>query len=204
MRIVICLLLLHLLPAWAANAHANGVILIMGDSLSMGYGISKEESWPALLQQRLDQLGYRYRVANASISGDTSHGGLSRLPKTLSREKPSIVIIALGANDGLRGLRLQDTTDNLEQMTVLSQESGAKVLLLGIQLPYNYGQTYRERFHRIYAQIAQKKHTAIVPFFLQGVAETRAMMQPDGLHPSATAQPAILENVWRKLLPLLN
>ncbi|WP_456412229.1 arylesterase [Thiolapillus sp.] len=201
MRIFIFLLLL--LSVWPANAWANQSILILGDSLSAGYGISKEESWPALLQQRLEQSGLPWRVVNASISGDTTHGGLSRLPGTLAREKPGIVILGLGANDGLRGLRLQDTAHNLDRMTVLAQESGARVLLLGIQLPYNYGPAYREKFSAIYGKIAQQRHAALVPFFLRGVAETRAMMQPDGLHPTAAAQPAILENIWRELYPLL-
>lgn len=203
MRVFIYLLLLHLLPVWAASTHADSVILVMGDSLSAGYGISKEESWPALLQQKLDQSGYSWRVINASISGDTTHGGLNRLPRALVREQPDIVIIELGANDGLRGQRLQDTAGNLDKMTVLSQESGAKVLLLGIQLPHNYGQIYRDKFNGIYTRIAEERNTAIVPFFLEGVAETRAMMLPDGLHPTAAAQPTILENVWRELHPLL-
>ncbi|WP_456405377.1 arylesterase [Thiolapillus sp.] len=201
MRFFIYLLLL--LPAWAAHAGANATILILGDSLSAGYGISKQESWPALLQGKLDQQGLSWRVVNASISGDTTHGGLNRLTKALEREQPDIVIIALGANDGLRGLRLQDMADNLEKMVALSQESGAKVLLLGIQLPQNYGPAWRNKFSRIYAQVAKQRNAALVPFFLEGVAETRAMMQADGLHPKAAAQPAILENVWTGLAPLL-
>ncbi|WP_456377980.1 arylesterase [Thiolapillus sp.] len=201
MRVFIYLLLLF--PGWAANACANHAILVIGDSLSAGYGISKEKSWPALLQQKLDQSGHAWRVINASISGDTTHGGLSRLPKALAREKPDIVIIGLGANDGLRGLRLAETAANLDRMTALSQEFDAKVLLLGIQLPHNYGPAYRDRFSAIYAQVAKQRHVALVPFFLRGVAETRAMMQPDGLHPKADAQPAILENIWQELAPLL-
>lgn len=200
MRVFIYLLLLFV---WTACAQAKNTILILGDSLSAGYGISKEKAWPALLQHKLNQSGLPYRVVNASISGDTTHGGLTRLPKALARTHPAIVIIALGANDGLRGLRLRDTADNLEKMAALSQESGASVLLLGIQLPENYGLTYRNRFSAMYAQVAEARHTAIVPFFLEGVAETRAMMQADGLHPTAVAQPMILDNVWNKLAPLL-
>ncbi len=200
MRVFIYLLLLF---AWTADAHARNTILILGDSLSAGYGISKEEAWPALLQHKLDQADLAYVVINASISGDTTHGGLSRLPKVLARTHPAIVIIALGANDGLRGLRLRDSTDNLRKMAALSQEADASVLLLGIQLPENYGPTYRNRFSAMYAQVAEAKHTAIVPFFLEGVAETRTMMQADGLHPTAAAQPTILQNIWQKLAPLL-
>jgi len=202
MRVFIYLLLL--LSIRVADAWAEDSILVLGDSLSAGYGISKEKAWPALLQQRLNQQGYSLRVINASISGDTTHGGLNRLPKALERERPAVVIIELGANDGLRGLRLQNIADNLNRMTALSQESGAKVLLLGIQLPQNFGSAYRNRFNAIYARVAEERRAALVPFFLEGVAETRAMMQPDGLHPSAAAQPAILENIWGALLPLLN
>ncbi|HEC05435.1 MAG TPA: arylesterase [Thiolapillus brandeum] len=200
MRVFIFLLLFSF---WTAHAGAKGTILIMGDSLSAGYGISKEEAWPSLLQQRLTERGHAYRVVNASISGDTTHGGLKRLLKTLEREKPQIVIIELGANDGLRGLHLQDTEANLDTMVGMSQDAGAKVLLLGIQLPVNYGSTYRERFSSIYARLAEKRQAALVPFFLEGIAETHTMMQPDGLHPKAAAQPAVLENVWTGLAPLL-
>lgn len=203
MRVFIYLLLLCLLPALAVNSHAEGVILIMGDSLSAGYGISKEKSWPALLQRKLDRSDLPYRVVNASISGDTTHGGLSRLPESLAREKPDIVVIELGANDGLRGLGLKNSAANLKQMAVLSQASGAKLLLLGIQLPQNYGPDYRARFSDLYVQVAKETGAALVPFFLQGIAETRAMMQPDGLHPTAAAQPMILDNVWKKLESLL-
>jgi acyl-CoA thioesterase-1 len=203
MRVFIYLLLLCLLSALAVNSHAEGVILIMGDSLSAGYGISKEKSWPALLQRKLDRSGLPYRVVNASISGDTTHGGLSRLPESLAREKPDIVVIELGANDGLRGLGLQKSAANLKKMAVLSQAYGAKLLLLGIQLPQNYGPDYRARFSDLYGQVAKETGAALVPFFLQGIAETRAMMQPDGLHPTAAAQPMILDNVWKKLASLL-
>ncbi|WP_457668884.1 arylesterase [Thiolapillus sp.] len=202
MRVFICLLLL--LPVLTSHAGAKSTILIMGDSLSAGYGISKDKAWPALLQQRLDEKGYAWRVFNASISGDTTHGGLSRLPRTLEREQPDIVVIELGANDGLRGLRLQDTENNLDAMVAMSQDAGAKVLLLGIQLPVNYGSAYRKRFSSMYAHIANKRQAVLLPFFLEGIAETRAMMQPDGLHPTTAAQPTILDNVWEKLAPLLN
>lgn len=203
MRVFIYLLLLCLLSALAVNSHAEGVILIMGDSLSAGYGISKEKSWPALLQRKLDRSDLPYRVVNASISGDTTHGGLSRLPESLAREKPDIIVIELGANDGLRGLSLKNSAANLKKMAGLSQASGAKVLLLGIQLPQNYGPDYRAEFSDLYVQVAKETGAALVPFFLQGIAETRAMMQPDGLHPTAAAQPMILDNVWKKLASLL-
>lgn len=175
----------------------------MGDSLSAGYGISQSEAWVALLQQKLDQLDYDYRVVNASITGDTTRGGLSRLPSAIEQAHPDIIIIELGGNDGLRGLNIKTTTANLDQMITIALNSGAKVLLLGIQLPHNYGQEYRQKFHRIYLDIAQKRDIALVPFFLEGVAETRAMMQPDGIHPAAEGQPIILANIWPKLVPLL-
>ena len=176
----------------------------MGDSLSAGYGISQSDSWSTLLQEKLDQRDRAYQVVNASITGDTTHGGLSRLPKTLERVKPDIVIIELGGNDGLRGLSLENSRDNIEQMITLSHQSGARVLLLGIQLPHNYGPEYRRKFHQIYLDLAEQRNVAIVPFFLKGVAETSALMQADGIHPSAAAQPRILENIWPQLNPLLN
>jgi len=179
------------------------VILVMGDSLSAGYGIRSGQGWVTLLQEKLEKLGYGYKVANASISGDTTRGGVSRLPKTLEREKPAVVIIELGANDGLRGLNLNDMGSNLESMILESRKFGASVLLLGMELPANYGQPYRQKFHDIYAQIKRKHKVPLVPFFLQGVAETRQLMQADGLHPVAAAQPRILENIWPQLQPLL-
>ena len=176
----------------------------MGDSLSAGYGLDPATGWVELLRQRLQQQAFNYRVINASITGDTTRGGLSRLPQALEREKPAIVIIGLGGNDGLRGFSLSFTRDNLSQMIRLSQQANARVLLLGVQLPANYGKQFRNKFQQIFVDLANQQQVATVPFFLKGVAETRALMQPDGIHPSEAAQPVILDNVWTELQPLLS
>ena len=178
-------------------------ILVVGDSLSAGYGLAPEAGWVELLRQRLQNLSLNYRVINASITGDTTRGGLARLPQALEREKPAIVILELGGNDGLRGFSLKFTRDNLSKMINLSQQANAKVLLLGVQLPANYGKVFRDRFQQIFVDLASLHQIASVPFFLEGIAETRAMMQPDGIHPSTEAQPLILDNIWPELQPLL-
>ena len=183
--------------------HAAGTILVVGDSLSAAYGIDKQRGWVALLQQRLQQQQRNYRVINASISGDTTRGGLSRLPAALLRESPNVLILALGANDGLRGFAPGQTRDNLRRMIQQARDVGASVLLLGIKLPANYGPVYGEKFHRVYLELADEMQIALVPFFLEGVAETRALMQADGVHPGVEAQPRILDNVWAGLAPLL-
>jgi len=182
-------------------ATAGDRILIVGDSLSAAYGIERQRGWVALLQQRLRDRDVT--VVNASITGDTTRGGLARLPALLERERPSILVIALGGNDGLRGLPLAQTRDNLARMIVMGRAQGAEVLLLGVKLPANYGRTYGEKFHRVFLDLAATERVASVPFFLAGVAETRDLMQADGIHPSAAAQPRILENVWSGLEPLL-
>ena len=185
-------------------AVASDRILVVGDSLSAAYGIEKRLGWVALLEQRLEDRGYDAAVVNASITGDTTSGGLSRLPAALDREQPSLVVIALGGNDGLRGFRPSQMQDNLARMISLSRSAGARVLLLGVMLPANYGRTYGEKFHRVYTELAEQAQVALVPFFLEGVAETRELMQPDGIHPAAAAQPRILDNVWVALEPLLD
>ena len=191
--------------SWPATAASSApAIVVMGDSLSAGYGLDPATGWVELLRQRLQQQSYNYRVVNASITGDTTRGGLSRLPQTLEREKPAIVIIELGGNDGLRGFSLSFTRDNLSQMIRLSQQANARVLLLGVQLPANYGKQFRNKFQQIFVDLANQHQVATVPFFLKGVAETRALMQPDGIHPSEAAQPVILDNVWPELQPLLS
>lgn len=179
-------------------------ILVVGDSLSAAYGIDKPEGWVSLLEKRLQASNQAYRVINASITGDTTLGGLNRLESALERTRPEIVIIELGGNDGLRGFGLQHTRENLRSMIDLSHDHGSRVLLLGVKLPSNYGKSYGERFHRIYQELAEEEQVAVVPFFLEGVAETLDMMQPDGIHPAAVAQPRILENVWTGLEPLLD
>ena len=176
---------------------------MLGDSLSAAYGIDRQQGWVALLQQRLRSLGYGYEVINASITGDTTRGGLSRLPAALEREHPAVLIIALGGNDGLRGFAPQQTAENLRTMIRQGRATGASVLLLGIKVPANYGKAFGEKFHRIFLDLAQDEKVALVPFFLEGVAETRELMQADGIHPGVAAQPRILDNVWAGLAPLL-
>lgn len=190
------------MPTYAADT-SPPVILVLGDSLSAAYGIEAKQGWVSLLQKRLNDKRIHVRVVNASITGDTTRGGLTRLPDALKRFKPSIVVIELGANDGLRGLSLLAMKQNLIHMAGLSRRAGASVLLLGMYLPANYGERYGERFHQVYREVAGETAAPLVDFFLQGVAETTKLMQADGLHPSAAAQPRMLDNVWEKLEPLL-
>ncbi len=204
MRIVSSIVLLILASLAPPLTHAAATVLVMGDSLSAAYGIDKQRGWVALLQQRLLRQNPGHRVVNASISGDTSRGGLSRLPAALERESPDVLILALGANDGLRGFAPERTRENLRLMVEHARDAGASVLLLGIKLPANYGSVYGENFHRVYLDLAEEMQVALVPFFLEGVAETRALMQADGVHPGVEAQPRILENVWAGLQPLLD
>lgn len=204
MRTAVSIILLVLLVApTPAVAAPEPSILVVGDSLSAAYGIEKRRGWVALLQRRLEQQGLTHRVVNASITGDTTRGGLARLPKALQRERPGILIIALGGNDGLRGFAPAQTRDNLRRMIALGREAGASVLLLGVRVPENYGRAFAEKFHRVYLDLAEQEDVALVPFFLEGVAETRALMQPDGIHPGVAAQPRILDNVWVALETLL-
>ena len=178
-------------------------ILIMGDSISAAYGFEVDQGWPALLQQKLDRQGGDYRVVNASISGETSAGGLSRIEKELQTHHPAIVIIELGANDGLRGYPPARMKANLKRMIERSKASGAQVLLLGMRIPPNYGRRYTEMFERVYSELQKEQAVAFVPFLLDGVAAQDGMIQHDGLHPNATAQPVIMELVWEKLEPML-
>ncbi|MFC1683957.1 arylesterase [Pseudomonadota bacterium] len=202
MRIYLLLLLSGLFcgPALAAEPPT---LLVVGDSLSAAFGFDAEKGWPRLLQKRLTETGRPYRVINASISGDTTQGGLTRLPGALARHKPEIVIIELGANDGLRGINLAKIRDNLIRMTILCQQQGARVLLLGMHLPPNYGPGYTRRFHAVYQEVATHTGSAITPFFLEGIADNMTLIQADGLHPTAEAQKSILDNLWPQLLPLL-
>jgi len=200
---ILWLLLFAFLPALDTVAARAPVILIVGDSLSAGYGIDLRDAWPTLLQQRLRKQGYPHAVVNASISGDTSAGGRARLPDALKRQRPELVILELGANDGLRGLSLGATRANLEAMIQAVHAAGARVLLVGIHLPPNYGPEYTKKFHAIYHDLARIHNLALLPFLLDGVALNPALMQGDGLHPRAVAQPRVLDNVWSKLLTLL-
>ncbi len=196
-RILALLLALFAIPAWAEDR-----ILVFGDSLSAGYGIAVAQSWPALLQERLRAEKFPQRVINASISGETSAGGRSRLPEALRQHRPRLVILALGANDGLRGLPLVQLRDNLEAMVRAAKGAGAKVLLVGMRLPPNYG-PYANQFNALFAAVAKQEKTALLPFLLEPIALDDAAYQPDRLHPTAAAQPRILAHVWTALRPLL-
>ncbi len=176
---------------------------MVGDSLSAAYRMDIGSGWVALLQQRFDREKPGYRVVNASIPGDITASGLARLPRLLAEHKPAIVIIELGGNDGLLGLSLDQMKHNIVAMIQKARARGAKVLLVGIELPPNYGKPYTDRFHRVFREIAATEHVPLVPFLLQGIATHRELMQADGIHANATAQPRVLENVWRELKPLL-
>lgn len=182
---------------------APPVILVVGDSLSAGYGIDRQRGWVQLLQDRLTQSGYRYKVVNASVSGDTTRNGLSRLPYTLKQHKPAIVIIELGGNDGLRGLPLTELEQNLDQMVTLASRANAKVLLCGVRIPPNLGPTYEAKFSESFQRTKTKHTVPLLPDILKGVSDNPALMQQDGIHPTEHGQPLIVENVWGMLVPLL-
>ncbi|MFL9673171.1 arylesterase [Pseudomonas marginalis] len=190
------------LMCMAQNA-AAGTVLIVGDSISAGFGLDTSKGWVALLQQRLKKEGFDDKVVNASISGDTSAGGLARLPAALAEHKPDVVVIELGGNDGLRGQPPAQLQQNLASMIEQSQASGAKVLLLGMQIPPNYGKRYVDAFAKVFNDVATAKKVPLVPFFLEGIGGNPALMQADGLHPAVGAQGKLLENVWPTLKPLL-
>jgi len=192
-----------LLPSAAAGESGGAPVLIFGDSLSAGYGLAREQSWPSLLDLRLTREKRPYRVVNASISGETTAGGRSRLDDALHRFKPAVVVIALGANDGLRGLSLAAMRANLAAMVRTAKGSGARVLLAGMKLPPNYGSDYVIEFERSFATVARQEKCALLPFLLEPVATDPAAFQADGLHPVAAAQPLVLDHVWKALAPLL-
>jgi acyl-CoA thioesterase I len=187
----------------AQAAPAQPVILVVGDSLSAGYGVAVDATWVALLQRRLAAQGYGYRVVNASVSGETTGGARARLPRALELHKPSVVILELGGNDGLRGLPLRQVRENFQFMIERSQATGAKVVLVGMRMPPNYGATYTQQFHALYGELAQKYALQRVDFFLEGVALDAKLMQADGIHPAAGAQPRLLDNLWPALEPVL-
>jgi acyl-CoA thioesterase-1 len=184
-------------------ASAAPAILVLGDSVSAGYGLESQQGWVSLLQSKLTAQGYGYRVINASVSGETTTGGAARLPRALELHRPKIVIIELGGNDGLRGLPLSTSRNNLQRMIELSRDSGAKVLLLGMKIPPNYGPRYAEGFEKVFRELASRYQLAFEPFFLEKIALEPEMMQADGLHPTAKAQPIMLDTVWPALAPLL-
>jgi len=191
-----------LLFAVTATAQA-ATLLVVGDSLSSAYGIGPREGWVTLLEEQLKQQKFDYNVVNASISGETTSGGAARIDEALARTRPAFVIVALGGNDGLRGLPVSQIKANLTHIVEAAKRRGARVLLLGIRMPPNYGPQYVREFEAVFTEVARRHKTPLVPFMLQGVAEQRDLMQPDNIHPTAAAQPVILETVWKKLLPLL-
>lgn len=202
LRTFLLLILLLPAPVFAAEAQPPA-ILVVGDSLSAGYGLSPGEGWVSLLEVRLAAQGYPHRIVNASISGETTRGALARLPRALEVHAPEIVVIELGGNDGLRGFPPEVMRANLERMIDLSRESGARVLLLGMHLPANYG-PYAETFHQVFVDIAREREVPFVPFFLDGVAMDPAMMLDDGIHPNGAAQERMLDNVWPALERVLD
>ena len=186
----------------SALARAD-TILVWGDSLSAGYGLDQGQDWPALLQTRLQAEGFRHVVVNASVSGETSSGGRTRLPAALAEHSPTLVILELGANDGLRGLKPQLLADNLGARIDAARDAGAHVLLVGMRMPPNYGPAYTRRFAAVFADVAEAKQVPLVPFLLDGFADRPELFLPDGIHPTAEAQPRIVDTVWTGLRPLL-
>lgn len=187
----------------ASQSAFAGTVLIWGDSLSAGYGLRPPQAWPALLEQRIVNARLPHKVVNASISGETTAGGRSRLPAALQTYRPSLVVIELGANDGLRGLPVPAMIANLQAMIDASREAGARVLLIGMRMPPNYGPDYTARFERAFQELAKTNKLRLVPFMMDGFADKPAYFQRDGIHPIADAQPLILDTVWRELKPLL-
>lgn len=191
-------------PATGTSAPAQRTLLVMGDSLSAAYGLAAEQGWVALLQKRLDAQKPQWRVVNASISGETTAGGASRIDTALKEHAPALVAIELGANDGLRGLPLEHTRANLERMITATKQSGAEVLLIGIRIPPNYGPDYAQAFDAIFADLAREQNTSLLPFLLAPVVADRDAFLPDNLHPTAASQPKLLDHVWTQLSPMLD
>lgn len=194
----ICLIVL----CSTAQAQA-ATVLVVGDSISAAFGLETQEGWVALLEQRLSEVNAGVKVINASISGETTGGGLARFPDLLAQHQPDYVIIELGGNDGLRGLSLSHMAANLTHMVRKAKQQSAAVLLLGMRLPSNYGQRYTEAFYNVYQSVSEQEQVALVDFFLEGVGGVDGMMQADGVHPTQLAQPLLLENAWQGLVPLL-
>ena len=203
------LALLNPLPAYSEKAYSSSdrsrwpTLLVLGDSISAAFGIEQSQGWVNLLSKKLQTHQYRIHVVNASISGETTQGGLQRLPSLLDKHKPEIVIVELGGNDGLRGLKLSMIEANLRDIIENSKARNATVLLAGIRLPPNYGQIYTEKFYQIYQDLAIQEKVALVPFLMDGVAGNNVMMQTDGIHPTAEGQPVMLNNVWEILQPMV-
>ena len=191
------------LLAFALPAAAARTALVFGDSLSAAYGLSADQGWVHLIAERAQRSGLDWRFVNASVSGETTAGGLRRLPEDLKRHKPDLVVIALGANDALRGQPVQGIRDNLERMLKMSRSARAQPVLVGIMIPPNYGIDYAAQFRDLYPKLAAQSKVPLVPFLLEGVAEKPELFQPDQLHPTAAAQARIVDNVWKVLEPLL-
>jgi acyl-CoA thioesterase-1 len=196
---VLCLLMMLMLPATGSAA----TIMIYGDSLSADYGLPRQAGWTNLLLQRLHDENFDYKVVNASISGETTLGGKNRIAEALSSHKPEIVIVALGANDGLRGQSLDAMRANLDAIIQTCVKRKVRVLLVGMRLPPNYGAAYTEKFHAIFRDLAQRRKLPLVPFLLDGFADNAALFQADGIHPAVQAQPLMLDNIWKILRPML-
>lgn len=194
---------LIMLTLVATNAQAAQTIVVFGDSLSAAYGIQQNEGWVTLLQNKLKQEKFDYKVVNSSISGETTSGGLGRFEAMLKTHKPNIVVIELGANDGLRGLSVKEMQSNLNIMIKQAKAAKAEIMLLGMKIPPNYGIQYTQQFSDTYTDLAKKYGLNLVPFFLDGVAGNRSLVQDDGLHPKAEAQTQLLDNVWPQLKKLL-
>lgn len=199
------LFVLFVLMVAAVSAQADtSAILVFGDSISAGYGLANaEHGWVGLLREKLKELGYGDQVINASVSGETTAGGVARLARALSLHHPRIVVLELGGNDGLRALGVDQMRDNLSKMIDLSTGAGARVLLLGMRMPPNYGPEYTEQFRSVFADVAHAKKVPLVPFLLADIALDPTLMQSDGIHPNELGQPKLLENVWQGLKPLL-
>jgi len=191
------------LAASSSAYSAPKTVLVVGDSLSAEYGLARGSGWVALLEQRLKAQKIDARIVNASISGETTSGGRTRLPALLQQHKPNLVVLELGANDGLRGLPVNAAEDNLRTMIALAQKNHAKVLLVGMRMPPNYGRAYTERFAGMYKELSSELKVPLVPFMLDGVAQEPANFQADRLHPLATAHPTILNNIWPQFAPLI-
>lgn len=201
MRSLLLFLLLVIVPASAVRAAQT--ILVLGDSISAGYGLAQGEGWVALLEQRIHRDKLDYRVVNASISGETTLGALNRISAALKEHQPAVVVVALGGNDGLRGNPLEETRRNLIAIVAACRKAGAKVVIAGMRIPPNYGPVYTRRFEGMFAEVARQQNVSLVPFMLQGFADDRKMFQADDIHPVAGAQSRILDNVYHRLRPLL-
>ena len=196
-------LIAGLMVTAVSRAEDRPVVLVLGDSLSAGYGLPRQSGWVWLLEQRLGELGYPHQVVNASQSGETTAGGLARLPALLQRRSPAVLIIELGANDGLRGIAIEEIEANLTRLARLGKAAGARVLVVGNRLPPNYGAAYTDRFQAVFKAVAERERAAWVPRLLADVAEDWGLMQADGMHPNVQAQPRMLDNVWPHLEPLI-